>query len=168
MRPVGLIYKSIYIQKLIQKNCPLHLKFQEGNFKQLHVYMFQLQSIGKTVTFTVTCFSVTLASGLFKRLFFGKIFTSTNSPFPGFGLSFTFSASFPLIVIVTMYIVPLTTLDLYLHLKNSQYHLLLSVSSLSSQSAGASGLSLSAMRSVGNSRPQPPTGSHRCFTMVCP
>ena len=70
MRPVVLIYKSIYIQKLIQKNCSLHLKFQEGNFKQLHVYMFQLQSTGKMLTSTVTCFSATLASGLFKRLFF--------------------------------------------------------------------------------------------------
>lgn len=63
------------------------------------------------------------------------------------------SASFPFTVIVKMYVVPLTNLGPYLQLENSQYHLLLSVPFLSSQSTGASGLSLSAMKSLGNSRP---------------
>ena len=51
----------------IYKNFSLHLKFQEGNL-QLHVYIFQLQSTGKTLKSTVRCFSVTLASSLEKAM----------------------------------------------------------------------------------------------------
>lgn len=104
------IQKHIYIYKLIYKLL-LHLKFQEGNLKQLHVYMFQLQSTERLhihCQMFFTHFSIkSLQEVIF--LFWQNIYFYKFS-IPWLWIKLYISASFPFTVIVKMYVVPLDKL----------------------------------------------------------